>query len=77
MFEYRPIFGGRNFNVLLIPDEIYPNASVSKKMWKLLDFSDFLIDDLIHDVIYLMNLGNKCKITIFIIFSKSYVFIIT
>ena len=39
-------------------------------------FSDFLIDDVICDVIYLMNLGNKYKITNFINFSKSYVFVI-
>ena len=39
-------------------------------------FFDFLIDDAIRDVIYLMNLGNKYEITNFIIFSKSYVFII-
>ena len=34
----------------------------------------FLIDDVICDVIYLINLGSKYKITNFIIFSKSYVF---
>ena len=39
-------------------------------------FFYFLIDDVIGNVIYLMNLGNKYKITNFIIFSKSYVFII-
>ena len=39
-------------------------------------FFDFIIDDVIHDVINLMNLGNKHKITNFIVFSKSYFFII-
>ena len=50
--------------------------SINKRMWKILNFFDFLIDDVIRDVIYLMNLGNKYEITNFIIFSKSYVFII-
>ena len=31
----------------------------------------FLIDDIIHDVIYLMNLGNRYRITNFIIFLKA------
>ena len=31
----------------------------------------FIIDDVIHDVIYLMNLGNKYRISNFIIFLKA------
>ena len=39
---------------------------------------NFPMDDVIHDVIYLMNLGDKYQITNFVIFSKkNYVFIIT
>ena len=31
---------------------------------------NFLMDEVIHDVIYLMNLGNKYQITNFVICSK-------
>ena len=50
--------------------------SIDKRIWKMLNFFEFLIDDVIRDVIHLMNLGNKYKMTNFIIFSKSYVFVI-
>ena len=52
-------------------------ASVNKRLWKILNFFDFFVDDVIHDVIDLMNLGNEYKITDFITVSKSYAFIIT
>ena len=37
----------------------------------MLNFYYFLIDDVIHDVIYLMNLGNKYRISNFIIFLEA------
>ena len=42
--------------------------SINTRIWKMLNVFYFLIDDVIHDVIYLMNLGNKHRITNFIIF---------
>ena len=33
-------------------------------------FFEFLIDDVIHDVIYLMNLSNEYKATNLIVFQK-------
>ena len=36
--------------------------------------SDFLIDDVIHDIIYLIDLGNKNKVANFIIFQKVMLF---
>ena len=38
----------------------------------MLNFFDVLIEDVIHDIIYLMNLGNKYRITNVIIFLKLY-----
>ena len=49
--------------------------SVNKGIWKILQVLYFLIEDIIHNVIYLRNLGNEYKITNFVTFSKSYVFI--
>ena len=44
--------------------------SINTRIWRMLNFFYFLIDDVIHDVICLMNLGNKYRITNFIIFRK-------
>ena len=48
--------------------------SVSKRIWKILNFLYFLIDNVIHDVVYLMNLGNECGVTDFIICFKKLCF---
>ena len=45
--------------------KFYVQPSINMRIWKMLNFFDFLIDDVIHDIIYLMNLGNKYKITNF------------
>ena len=41
-----------------------------RKFGKKLNFIVFLRNDVIDDVIYMMNLGNKYKFTKFIIFLK-------
>ena len=51
--------------------------SIDKRIWEIHNLFEFLIDDVIHQIIHLMDLGNKHKITNFIIFAKSHVFITT
>ena len=48
--------------------KFFVQPSINKRIWKILNFFIF-IDDVFHDVIYIMKLGNKHRVTNFIIFS--------